>query len=156
MSANIFADAPLSYPEFHEIHDKSGKFCALIQSEQTTIYKYGCLTGKEKYSIDGWHPNGYLLDEGTMFIAFHYGINLIPLDSDAQTVMIQIWKNGSKIKTITLGQIMKSLKSLRRTASHYSWGTVKEVTTSTIRLETEEGMVTIDVNSGSIYFGQKS
>ena len=152
LTKSILADAPLSYPEFHEIHDKTHRYCALIQREQTTIYKYGCLTGKEKYSIDGWHPNAYLIDDGAMFIAFHPGINLIPLDSDTHTTMIQIWKNGSKTITITLGQILKSMKSLRRTASHYSWGTVKKVTELNIRLKTEEGMVTINIENGRIHF----
>jgi hypothetical protein len=44
-----------------------------------------------------------------------------PLDASPETVVLTIWKNGKVRLQIKLGQVLKSLKSLRRTASHYAW-----------------------------------
>jgi hypothetical protein len=51
------------------------------------------------------------------------GGNLLPLDYDPETVLIQLWKNGLRRRAIRASEILGIRR--RRTASHYEWGVVR-------------------------------
>jgi len=133
------ADTPISYQSLVRVYDESRKYCALVDDSEVTVFKGRCVTGDITYSIQGRHTNAHLSSNGEYFIAFHPGVNLVPLDSQSQTIMIQIWKSGEKKVAITLGELLKSMDSLKRTVSHFNWGRVKTVSDYEIEIETAEG-----------------
>ena len=144
------ADTPISYPAFQKVYDLDRKYCAYVNGEIATVYKYNCVFGKELYSIEGSYKNSYLRNNGSIFIAAYAGLNLIPLNSNLNKVMFTVWLNGKKTKEYLLGDIIKSLSSLQKTSSHYSWGVVDSVTEDSIYLTTVEGKVQIDFINGTV------
>ncbi len=150
LPCNIFSDEPLRYSEIQQIFDNAASYCALVEGEQTTVYKYGCLTGEEKYSIPGWHPQGYLRRKGSIFISLYPGQNLLPLDVDENEVMIEVWKNGDVFHQLKLGNLIKSMRALERTASHYHWGMFTDVKGDIIYMTTVEGTAEYNFMNGKI------
>jgi hypothetical protein len=51
------------------------------------------------------------------------GGNLLPLDYDPETVLIQLWKNGLMTRGIRASEVVGVRQ--RRSASHYVWGMVR-------------------------------
>ena len=149
-SGDTFSDGPGSYPKIQQVFDDASSYCALVEGDQTTIYKYGCLTGKEKYSIPGWHPHGYLRKQGSIFISLYPGLNLLPLDVSNNEVMIEVWKNGHIFHQVKLSSLINSMSSLERTVPHYHWGMFKEVKGDIIYMKTVEGTAEFNFMNGKI------
>ena len=59
---------------------------------------------------------------------------------------------SEKKVAITLGELLKSMDSLKRTVSHFNWGRVKTVSDYEIEIETVEGDIKISIPDGSIRF----
>jgi hypothetical protein len=51
------------------------------------------------------------------------GGNLLPLDYDPETVVIQLWKNGLMVRAVRAGEVVGVRQ--RRSASHYEWGVMR-------------------------------
>jgi len=146
------ADTPISYQSLVRVYGDNRNYCALVDDTEVTVFKGRCVTGEITYSIQGRHTNAHLSSNGEYFIAFHPGVNLIPLDSQSQTIMIQIWKSGEKKVTITLGELLKSMDSLKRTVSHFNWGHVKTISDNEIEIETVERDIKVSIPDGRIRF----
>lgn len=147
-----FADEPVSYSDTIRIFSENRKNCAFIDDTEVTVYKGRCINGEVIYTIKGRYVKSHLSADAEYFIAFHPGLNLIPLDSNSQTVMIQIWKAGGIETTITLGELIKSMDSLERTTSHFNWGYVKNISDEEIEIQTVEGLVKVNISDGKILF----
>jgi len=160
-SAICLADAPLSAPEKYRICDYTVTYCAsLVPEEDTRIYKIvGDLDAPRSeliYTIPGWHRSAHISSTGEYFVTGYPGLGLLPLDVKGSQVVVTIWKRGKIHQTVSIGQVLKSMDSLKRTASHYSWGHIAGVSGSVVQVETVEGRVWIVLATGEVEFGDGS
>ena len=115
-------DTPLAKPA--PVHVCSSDFCVDSTPGGDTVFS---CTGKVDsdrchWSIPGWHRNLFVSDYGVVAVVYDGG-NLLPLDYDPETVLVQLWKNGLMVRAIRAREVQGIRQ--RRTASHYEWGIVR-------------------------------
>lgn len=127
-------------------------YCAYISdTEDSVIYKVtNNFVLEKEYTIKGWHRSFYISPNGQFVVIGYWGLNLVPLSITKDEVMVSIYKNGVLTHTINLGQIMSSMDSLQRTASHYHWGSINFVSDYDVYLKTIEGNVSINLTTGKV------
>jgi len=54
-------------------------------------------------------------------------MNLIPRDYDKHMVLISFWREGKKIRDVTLEEIAPNKSILKKTVSHFHWGGIEEI-----------------------------
>lgn len=82
-------------------------------------------SGETLWRIPGWHSLLYLSNDGLHAAVVQSGLNLIPLDSQPELVLVTIWTRGEKSREISVQDIAPNLSILRKTTSHYEWGSVE-------------------------------
>ena len=152
LAFDTFADAPLSKPEIFRVCDKTVTYCASLNPEEgTTVYRIEApFKPKEMYKVSSWSRSATLSEDGEYLIIGYSGLNLVPKDVKPSEVMFTIWKNGVKHKEINLGQIIGKWSSLEETASHYKWGGIRYLIRENLFLDTVEGSVVINVETGEV------
>lgn len=161
LTAICFADTPLSEPKKYRICDYTVTYCAsLVPEEDTRIYRIsGDLEAPRTglvYTIPGWHRSAHISPTGEYFVAGYPGVNLLPLNVKDSQIVVTIWKSGKLHKTVSIGQVLKSMNSLKRTASHYSWGGIVRVFPRLALVETVEGHDWIVLETGEVEFADGS
>lgn len=78
--------------------------------------------GDVLWTMPGWFRVAALADDGDHLIFGHDGINLLPLDAGAETVVLTFVRRGQVIREVTLSEVLRDLSSLERTISHLNWG----------------------------------
>lgn len=119
----VHADEPLPAPAAHEIKSPNGLFSAKTDpiTKTTSIFKKGALV--PWWTVPGWYRSLWVADDGRAIIACYDGLNLLARDDKkADTVMATFFAMDGKKRTVTLGQLLMTLVSLRPTVSHYQWG----------------------------------
>jgi hypothetical protein len=156
--ANVFADAPLSSPKNYRTCDIYITVCAHSEVDQeTTFYSVkGKFQLSELYKINGWHRSLFIAPKGAYVVVGYSGLNLVSKSVTKEEVMLKIYKQGKLFRKYTLGQIFNNLNSLEATKSHYHWGHIKYVGIREIELETPEGSVFIELNTGKVYLPSES
>ena len=123
--AELRADAPLSPPEVKEVWSPNKKFCAVMEPDPATTTVFRVEGGGKRtkvWTMAGWFRVAHLADDGEHLVVGNGGINLLPLNVTKDEPMIDFFKRGEHIKTVTLGELLKDRSSLKRTVSHYLWG----------------------------------
>ena len=64
--------------------------------------------------------------------------------------MLNIYKNGKPHKAIPLGNLMANMNNLKKTVSHYHWGSVQSVDNYSVNLVTVEGKVSVSLETGLV------
>ena len=119
------ADTPLRPPEIHRVCNLNVTFCAeLDPSSDAIVYRVGAkFSATEEYRIPSWHRSAFLSPDGMYFASGYSGLNLLNLDDATEsTVVLRLWKHGQPHMNVTLGQVLQSMSSLKRTVSHFAWG----------------------------------
>jgi len=125
IQATLLADTPLPPPKTKEVWSPNKKFCAVMEpdSATTTIFRVENDGKRTKsWAMQGWFRVAHLADDGEHLIVGHGGINLLPLNVTKDEPMIRFFKKEKLINTVTLGELLKDQSSLKRTVSHYLWG----------------------------------
>jgi hypothetical protein len=125
IQATLLADTPLPPPAMKEVWSPNKQFCAVMDPKPmtTTIYRVeGEGKRNKQWAMQGWFRVAHLADDGEHLVVGHGGINLLPLNVTKDEPMIDFFKRGERIKTVTLGELLKDQSSLKRTVSHYLWG----------------------------------
>lgn len=121
-AATAVCDAPLAKPA--PVHVCSQHFCVDSTPGGDTVFR--CIHQPESdrchWSIPGWHRNVFVSDFGVVAVV-NDGGNLLPLNYDPETVLIQLWKNGLMVRGIRASEVAGIRQ--RRTASNYDWGMVR-------------------------------
>ena len=124
LSALAHGDEPLRPPSFQRFSSANREVVAYATpGSDTRVVKSA--SGEELWRIPGWQRLLYLSNDGAHAAVVYDGLNLIPTDSAPNLVLVTIWTRGEKSAEITLKQVAPSQSVLRRTVSHYEWGTVK-------------------------------
>jgi len=119
----IRADEPLSVPARHVTNSTSGRFQVVSDPTRGTI----CMDTRESktlWSISQWFRKLVVSDDGHFLVTEYDGLNLIPQDFEGKMVMITFWKDGEVLREVTLDELIPDKKILRKTVSHYAWGTL--------------------------------
>ena len=156
--SNAFADTPLSAPQSYRACDVYITVCAHSEIDQnTTFYSVkGKFKITELYKINGWHRSLFISPEGAYVVVGYSGLNLVNKSATKEEVMLKIFKHGKLFRKYTLGQLFNNLDSLKATISHYHWGHIKYVGFNEIEIETTEGSVFIDPDTGKVYLPTES
>jgi hypothetical protein len=123
--AQLLADSPLPPPEVKEVWSPNKKFCAVMNPTPmtTTVFRVEDDGKRTKsWAMQGWFRVANLTDDGEHLVVGNGGINLLPLNVTKNEAMIEFFKRGKLISTVTLGELLKDQSNLQRTVSHYAWG----------------------------------
>jgi hypothetical protein len=74
------------------------------------------------WTMPGWFRVAALADDGAHLVVGHEGMNLLPLDAGASTVIVTFYRRGDVVRKVTLAQVMGDLSNLERSVSHLVWG----------------------------------
>ena len=120
-------DTPPRPPKVKVAASANKQFFAVMdpKNKETTIYRANA-DGFPlvQWTMQGWFEVAALADDGKHLIVGYSGNlgNLLPLSVTKNFPMIQFYKTGKRINTVTLGDLVQDLPTLHRTASHYHWG----------------------------------
>jgi hypothetical protein len=127
----VLADGPLPAPELLKIKSPNGKYFAVLDpaKKETAVFAQTGKDGKEHllWKMPGWFRDARVADDGEHLVIGYDGINLIPLNYQADQVMVTLIDRGKTVKSITLKQIIGDFKHLQKTVSHYNWGTISGI-----------------------------
>src|SRR6266496_3050086 len=121
--AIALADAPLRAPSPMTVCSSSKVFC-LLTDQKTGTHAYRARpdgTRQSLWSMPGWYRVIFLADDGRHAVTGYDGA-LLPLDYSPNESLLTFWRDGSRIRTIPVSGLVKDLKKLQRTSSHYRWG----------------------------------
>lgn len=152
ISLYALSDVQIDYPETILTYDENRKFCALTTQTESTIFEKSCRFGKILYEVEGWHPKVFLLQQGTLFVSIYPGLNLVPLEQPLETIIIETWHDGVKSHEIKLSDLVTSIDALERTSSNYNWGHMKGLSGELLNFQTNEGSVSVNLQSGKVQF----
>jgi len=124
LSAFAHADEPLGPPTFKRFSSANGQVVAYANPGSDTRV-VSSASGEELWRIPGWTRLLYLSNDGAHAAEAYSGLNLIPLDSTLDFVLVTLWTRGEKSGEVTLRELVSSMSVVPRSASHLSWGTVK-------------------------------
>jgi len=77
--------------------------------------------GKVLWRLSEWHRSMRVADDGKHLVTESDGMNLIPVDFTDDFVLLTFWRNGTKIRDVTVRDLFPGRQGLVRTVSHYAW-----------------------------------
>ena len=154
-TGTAFADAPLvAGDEPDRIESRNHKFFAEPSSDgkSTVIFRTAKPHSVPLWRKAGWTDNAYLADDGEFLVTGFYGNNLLDLDFTPSLTMLSFYRRETLVRSVSLAEIIKDMKQLRRTNSHYAWGMYEGfVSAHTFSVETVEGRrLYFDVATGTL------
>ncbi len=149
------ADAPLlSGDEPDRVESLNREFFAVPSANRkaTIVFRRRKPKHEEVWRMSGWHDNSFLSDDGEYLTVGYVGDNLLEADFTASLPMLQFYRRGKLVRSVSLGEIIENMKSLRRTVSHYAWGYYRGHTAlHDVAVDTIEGRrLTFDVTTGAL------
>ncbi|MDJ0836838.1 MAG: hypothetical protein QNK37_09995 [Acidobacteriota bacterium] len=142
--AFLVADEPLPPPATHTVFSGDRGFCAVsdVDKQVTTVHrvKDDQSPGEVLWQIPGWHRALYLSKDGRHLVIGYSGYNLIPLDYRKDMIMLTFYAEGAGVREIPLNRLIFNFGKLKRTVSHYEWGSLVGFDSQgRFRVETVEG-----------------
>ncbi len=122
---STLADMPPPPPSDLEVWSENEKYVATLKYEEnkTSIFRVSPDGSREKmWEMDGWFRWTQLSNDGEYLAIPYRGANLIPVDYDKEEIMLTLVQRGQITTTIRLVDLIEKFSNLRRTVSHYSWG----------------------------------
>ena len=122
-SGVCLGDAPVRPPSPVIVCSSSKTFCLVSDPKSgTQAYRVRADGSRQTlWSIPGWHSVVFLADDGRHAVTGYEGV-LLPLNYSADVSLLTFWRDGSPIRAVPLSGLVKDLKKLQRTTSHYRWG----------------------------------
>jgi hypothetical protein len=125
---NAKGDMPLPPPSEVTATSPSGGIRAISDPKGGTRIE-DVKKGKVLWRLPEWHRSMRVADDGKHLVTESDGMNLIPVDFTDDFVLLTFWRDGTKIRDITvgdlfpdhLGLVFPDHLGLVRTASHYVW-----------------------------------
>jgi hypothetical protein len=116
------ADSPLETPARYSIKSPTGSITVTSDPRRGTTARDNT-NKKILWSLPEWYRSLFPSDDGSHLVTEYGGLNLVP-DYDGAIVLFTFWKNGRKIRDVTLKEFIPSKRILQQTTSHYHWGKV--------------------------------
>lgn len=142
LEITVLADKPLPPPAKKEVWSGNHFYCAVMdpRSNLTTVYHVRGDRREKLWTMVGWFRVAYLSGDGEHLVIGHDGMNLVPLDIREDDIMAYFVRKGEVIATLRMRDLVKKKSSLKRTASHFHWGSYLGIDEDNrFRVETVEG-----------------
>jgi hypothetical protein len=124
------ADEPLARPEVRMVCSLNMLYCAELDPRPpyTTVFHivYGDKR-QEFWSMPGWFRMAALSSNGEYLMTGYDGIHLLPLDYRKDEPMLTFYHKGELIRVVRLKDIIFDFSKLKRTESHYYWGSYQGI-----------------------------
>lgn len=119
-----FADAPLQPPHAHRICANSGDICVALEPGKDGRVEQRDSSGvwRHRWTVSGWHRWGWLADNGEYFISCG-SQSLVPLEAFKDIPVARVYAARGLLREVKLSEVLVSTKHLKRTVSHWYWGT---------------------------------
>ncbi|MGH2360563.1 MAG: hypothetical protein ACRDGM_08485 [bacterium] len=126
----LAADEPLPAPQTYTIYSNNKRFQAVLDAQRlvTTIYRVAISKGEpaaKLWEMPGWFRVAALADDGEHLVTGYDGGNLLRMHDTDDETMLTFYRKGSPIRRVPLREIIPDRKVLRRTVSHYLWGSCR-------------------------------
>jgi hypothetical protein len=122
------ADSPLEPPARYSKKSPTGSITVTSDPRRGTTARDNT-NKKILWSLPDWYRSLFPSDDGSHLVTEYDGLNLVP-DYDGAIALFTFWKNGRKIRDVTLKEFIPSKRILQQTTSHYYWGKVKGINDS--------------------------
>jgi hypothetical protein len=138
------ADEPPIPPAPQRVCSRSGRFCARMDPTtwRTQVVRVSP-DGAETpcWSMPGWFRVAALADDGEHLVVGDDGQGLLP-DYRRTQVVLTFFRRGVRVREVRLGEVVRHLWMLRRTASHWGWGRYRGIDEAgRYVLVTEDGLL---------------
>lgn len=120
------ADTPLPPPRKHIVKSADGAVRAVSDPQAGTQIE-AVPGGRILWHLPGWYRSLFVANDGKHLVTGYDGLNLIPTQPSDNLVLITFWREGRKIKEVTLKEIVPDRRILKRTVSHYLWGHIEGI-----------------------------
>lgn len=120
------ADAPVGPRTVQRASSPNGAF-TVVSDPQAGTYVVKNPSGERLWAMPGWFASPHVSNNGLHVATVYEGLNLVPLDAPPTLEIITFWTKGKKVRAVTLGDIVPKRSILKRTTSHYAWGSVDGV-----------------------------
>jgi hypothetical protein len=117
----VRADAPPLPPNRQVVCSASGSICAESDPRSNVTKVVHRASGRELWSIAGWHRWMFVAEDGQSLAIGYAGMNLVPLDAELSLEVMRFYAKGRLVRTLRLADLYQSRSQLRRTASHIAW-----------------------------------
>jgi hypothetical protein len=123
-SGLVLADAPLRPPAKYKVCSPNGAVCAVADPATQSVSVFARGATVPTWSLNSWHRQIFLANDGDHLIIGPSGLELIPLDTKLADPLLTFMNRKAIVRVVSVGDLFTNLSSLRRTASHYDWGRV--------------------------------
>jgi len=113
-------DMPLPPPSEVTTTSPSGDVRAISDPKEGTRIE-DVKQGKVLWRLPEWHRSMCVADDGKHLVTDSDGMNLIPVDFTDDFVLLTFWREGTKIRDVTVRDLFPDHRGLVRTVSHYAW-----------------------------------
>lgn len=143
------ADTPLPPPAKVTAMSPSGRIRAISDPKAGTRVE-DAKRHKVLWSLPGWHRSLFVADDGKHLVTQYDGLNLIPTDFNDDLVLLTFWREGRKLREVTVRDFVPDHHILGHTASHYYWGRVDGIDArGRLKVERADGKIFFfDVSTG--------
>jgi hypothetical protein len=149
-SQPIHADEPLAPPSRFEVQSPSHKFTATLDPKSGVSVR-AAGSSEVLWTATNWFRVAFLADDGEHFVTGYGGMNLIPQNYTRDLALITFWRRDQKIRDVTVGELFPSTRVLKKTVSHYHWGSITGITNSTLVVtRCDDKIVRFDVSTGKV------
>lgn len=121
------ADSPLSPPTKFTVKSPDGKISVISDPDESTTKITRSSDGRLLWEIPSWESWLFVANDGKHVVAGYNGMNLIPVDYDEGMVVFTFWREGKKIRAVTLKDFVVGKSPPRKTSSHYNWGWIEKI-----------------------------
>jgi hypothetical protein len=113
-------DTPLPPPSKVTATSPNGHICAVSDPKAGTNVE-DVTQHKLLWRLPDWHRAMFVANDGKHLVTEYHGLNLIPIDFTDDLVLLTFWREGTKIREVTVKDLFPDHSILLRTASHYLW-----------------------------------
>jgi hypothetical protein len=115
------ADTPLPPPSKVTVSSPNGRIRAVSDPESSITRVEDAKLHKVLWSLPDWYRSLFVANDGKHVVTEYDGLNLLPTDFRDNLVLLTFWREGKKIREVTVRDLFPDLSILQRTASHYAW-----------------------------------
>jgi hypothetical protein len=144
-------DMPLPPPGKVTATSPSGRIRAISDPNAGTRVEDVKLQ-KVLWSLPDWHRSMFVADDGKHLVTEYDGFNLIPVNFTDDLALLTFWREGKKIREVTVRDLFPDHQGLVRTVSHYAWRlTIDFDARGGLRVSRMDGKTLVfDITTGSI------
>jgi hypothetical protein len=121
------ADSPLPPPSKFTAKSPDGLISAISDPVANTIKITKTSDGKLLWEIPHWERWPFVANDGKHVVVGYNGMNLVPVRYDEKLVVFTFWREGKKIREVTIKEFLAGKSPPRKTASHYRWGWIEKI-----------------------------